>query len=132
MQVRIIYRASHPSRAVALNSVDAGSVPFEAEASAGEAKSSARPGSRSKRLVIRSLALFLVRLGVGTMVMAAWRIATDLGLPIHFIFATGILAHWQVWFAAGVLLVGGASLVARRLQFNRAHDDRDPTRAEAA
>ncbi len=132
MLVRIIYRPSHPKRAVTLNTVDGGSPSFEPEPAARESKSGAKSGSRSQRVVIRSFALMLVRLGLAAMGMAAWRIATDLGLPLPFVIKVGVLSHWQVWFAGSVVLIGGAGLVARRLQFGQSRDDGDPSRAEAA
>lgn len=132
MLVRIIYRPSHRRRTVTLKTVDGRGSCFEPEAAVRESESVAKSGSRSHRVVIRSLALLLVRLGFVAMVMAAWRIAADLGLPLHFVIKGGVLSHWQVWFAAAVLLVGGAGLVARRLQFGKARDDGDPSRAEAA
>jgi hypothetical protein len=105
---------------------------FEAGTARRESEPVVKPGSRSHRVVLRSLALLLVRLGLGALVMAAWRIAADLGLPLRFVITGGLLSHWQVWFGAGVLLVGSAGLVARRLQFGRARDESDADRAEAA
>jgi hypothetical protein len=71
-------------------------------------------------------------MGLAALIMAAWRIAADLGLPLPFLFTGGVLSHWQVWFSAAVLLAGSAGLVARRLQFGRARDDGNPGRAEEA
>jgi hypothetical protein len=97
-----------------------------------EPEAAPKPPARSYSGVLRSVALFLVRLGLGTLAMAAWRIAVDLGLPIPFIIPAGVLSHWQVWFGAAVVLFGCAGLVARRLEFGRARDDRNVSREQAA
>jgi len=116
---------SHPA-------VDGAGAPFQPRTADGEAESVAKTGSRSHRKVIRALALLMVRLGFGAMVMAAWRIAADLGLPIPFAIKSGVLIHWQVWFGGGVLLVAGAGLLARRLRFGRERDDAGSGQAEEA
>ncbi len=132
MVVRIIYRPSHLGATFTRRSSD-GNVPsFEPGTGVCESEPAARPGSHSQRVMMRSLALLLVRLGFVSMIVAAWRIATDLGLPVPFVIKVGMLSHWQVWFAAGVLLMICAGLVARRLQFGKAQDERNDGRAQAA
>ena len=132
MLVRIIYRPSYPRMTVRHSAVDGAGAPFQPRTADGAAESVAKTGSRSHRKVIRALALLLVRLGFGAMVMAAWRIAADLGLPIPFAIKSGVLIHWQVWFGGGVLLVAGAGLLARRLRFGRERDDAGSGQAEEA
>ena len=132
MVFRIIYRPSYPHMTVTRNAVDGGGSSFKPEAVLRESEPAAKPGSHSHRVVLRSIALLLVRLGVGAFVMAAWRIAADLGLPLSFVITGGLLSHWQVWFGTGVLLVASAGLVARRLQFNKARELGDHAHAEEA
>ena len=71
-------------------------------------------------------------MGFGAMAMAAWRIASDLGLPIPFVITGGMFSHWQVWFSAAVLLVVTAAWVARRLEFGSVRDGANSGREQAA
>jgi hypothetical protein len=132
MIVRIIYRPSHPQLAATRGAVYGRGASLEEKIAVRESKAPAKPLPRSQRVALRSLALFLVRMGLGSLGMAAWRIASDLGLPIPFVITGGVFSHWQVWFSAAVLLVGSAGLVARRLQFGRAQDDAKSGREQAA
>jgi hypothetical protein len=132
MIVRIIYHPSRPRATVTHEGVDGGRSSFEPEDAVRESKPVAKPRWHLKRAALRSLALFLFRLGVVALIMAAWRIADDLGLPLPFVFSGGVLSHWQVWFSAAVLLAGSAGLVARRLYFGKAHDDGHDVGTEAA
>ena len=130
MLVRIIYRPSRPLVRVAHNAVGAGRPASEPEDPFSEANPVTR--WRLKRATLRPLALFLFRLALVALFLAAWRIAADLGLPLPFLFTGGVLSHWQVWFSAAILLAGSAGLVARRLQFTKAHGDGDGVGAQAA
>ena len=132
MIVRIIYRPSYPHETAAPSAADGRGSPFEPEMPIRGPKPAAKPLPRSLQVALRSLALILVRMGFGAMAMAAWRIASDLGLPIPFVITGGMFSHWQVWFSAAVLLVGGAALVARRLEFGRAREDANSGREQAA
>lgn len=132
MIVRIIYRPSYPHMAAACRTVYGRDSSFEPETAARKPEATARPLPRSQRVALRSLVLLLVRMGLGSLSMAAWRIASDLGLPIPFVITGGVFSHWQVWFSTAVLLVGSAGLLARRLQFGRAQDDTNSSREQAA
>lgn len=132
MIVRIIYRPSYPQTVVTKGTVDGGGSSFEPELALRGSKPAAKPLPHSQRVALRSLALILVRMGFGALAMAAWRIASDLGLPIPFVITGGMFSHWQIWFSAAVLLVVSAALVARRLEFGRARDDANSSREEAA
>jgi hypothetical protein len=54
------------------------------------------------------LALFagslLAPAALAAWVLACWRIAADLEWAKGFAIASGPFSHWQVWFAAGLLL----------------------------
>ncbi|MDR3717726.1 MAG: hypothetical protein P4K98_02920 [Bryobacteraceae bacterium] len=137
MVVRIIYRPSHPGvmapprPAGGRSPLSLGLADYPSEVNAREPEPAPKPAP-SYSGVLRSVALFLVRLGLGALIMAAWRIAVDLGLPVPFIIPSGIFSHWQVWFGAAVLLLAGAGLVARRLEFGRAREERSADREQAA
>ena len=64
---------------------------------------------------LESLTIVLVRLASIAVLMAVWRIAADLDLMRGFLFNSGVLSHWQVWFAGAVLLSTGALSLARRV-----------------
>lgn len=132
MVVRIIYRPSHTRLTVTHDTVSRGGYAFESAGAARESKPAAKPHTRSQRVALRSLALLLVRLGLGSLAMAAWRIASDLGLPLRFVITGGVMSHWQVWFGTSVLCLGSAGLVVRRLQFAKAQDGRNDGREQAA
>ncbi len=109
-----------------------GEAAIERDAEKKDSEPERRTHSRLHRKVLRSLALLLFRLGLAAVIMAVWRIADDLGLPLAFVFPTGMFSHWQVWFGLAVLLLGSAGLVARRLRFGKAQDDQSADRAQAA
>lgn len=138
MLVRIIYRPSHHRLTTPLNrprgrrAATLELETIEPVAASHEPEAAPKPRSRSYRVALRFLALLLVRLGLVALTLAAWRIAADLGLPLRFVFADGVLSHWQIWFAAALLLMGSAGLVARRLQFGKAREDRGADRVQAA
>ena len=137
MVVRIIYRPSHPGvmapprPAGGRSPLSLGLADLPPEVSAREPEAAPKPAP-SYSGVLRSVALSLVRLGLAALAMATWRIAVDLGLPVPFIIPAGIFSHWQVWFGAAVLLLAGAGLVARRLEFGRAREDQSTGREQAA
>jgi hypothetical protein len=133
MVVRIIYRPSYSRLTVTHDAVaHSDGYAFGSTDATHEREPAVRPRARSQRVALRSLALLLVRLGLGALAMAAWRIASDLGLPLHFAITGGVLSHWQVWFGAAVLCLGSAGLVVRRLQFARMQDARNSGREQAA
>lgn len=132
MVVRIIYRPSYPSLTFTHDAVGSSGYAFETVGARRECKPAAKPRTRSQRVALRSLALLLIRLGLGTFAMAAWRIASDLGLPLRFVITGGVLSHWQVWFGTAVLCLGSAGLVVRRLQFAKTQDGRNDGREQAA
>ena len=71
---------------------------------------------------MESMVVILVRLASVAVALAVWRIANDLGLSLNFLFNDGVLSHWQVWFALGVLLSGSALTLSRRLELARAEE----------
>ena len=80
---------------------------------------------------LESMILVLTRLATIAVGLAVWRIASDLGLPWQFVFNSGVLSHWQVWFALGLLFSGGALTLSRRLQLAHAQATH-PDQARAA
>lgn len=48
--------------------------------------------------------------------MGAWRLTEDVDLTGDFVFADGILSHWQVWIAAAATLQYGAWKLTRYAQ----------------
>lgn len=49
-------------------------------------------------------------------VFAAWSLASDLGMAGQFAFTRGVLSHWMVWLAIGVILqIIGVSVRSRSM-----------------
>ena len=96
-----------------------------------EPAETAAPTNRWTQGQVESLILILVRLASVAVALAVWRIGSDLGLFWNFVFNGGVLSHWQVWFALGVLLSGSALALSRRMQIVQAHEA-SAQRAQAA
>jgi hypothetical protein len=62
-----------------------------------------RAQGRNRRLALLAGALFTPA-AVAAWVLALWRIAADLNWANGFAIPSGLFSHWQVWFAAGLLL----------------------------
>ena len=56
--------------------------------------------SRIARLAASFLTLIAICFGI----FGFWRLAQDLGWAGEFVFAAGILSHWQIWLAAAALV----------------------------
>ena len=132
MVVRIIYRPSYPRMTVAHSAAPDLRPSIQSEPAPPTDQPAADSRSRSHKRMLRSLALNLVRLGFGAMVMAAWRIAADLGLPLPFVIKTGVLIHWQLWFGGGVLPIALAGTVARRRRLGSERGEESAKVAEEA
>jgi hypothetical protein len=66
---------------------------------------STRLGSRGRNQRLALLAgSLLTPAAVMAWVLAFWRIAADLNWANGFAIPSGVFSHWQVWFAAGVVL----------------------------
>lgn len=50
------------------------------------------------------------------MALTIWKLGVDLQVTNRFIFGTGILAHWQSWFALAASLRATALIFSRRQQ----------------
>jgi hypothetical protein len=66
--------------------------------------------------VLRLVVAFLTPASVIAGVLGAWRLSSDLGWTDEFFISTGLLSHWQVWFALAALLRTGAVSANRRLR----------------
>lgn len=84
----------------------------------------AAPAARWSQSTLESMILLQARLATVAVGLAVWRIASDLGLSWGFPLNAGVLSHWQVWFAVGLLLSGGASALSRRLRLTHAEAPR--------
>ena len=137
MTIRLIYRRNPTILARRVDgqrseySETLRSAPYEDE----ESEAGTAPAANSRRWLsgaMESLVLILVRLASVAVALAVWRIASDLGLFYGFLFSTGVLSHWQVWFALGVLLSGTALTLSRRLQLAHANGAARTNQAQAA
>jgi hypothetical protein len=63
---------------------------------------------------LRPVAVALLWSSLPPFTLALWKLGCDLGLASGFPLASGILAHWQVWFSAGAALVTAAWFCRRR------------------
>lgn len=87
--------------------------------------------SRWSEDTLELMILVLTRLATVAVALSVWRIASDLGLSWGFLFNNGVLSHWQVWFALGLLLTGSAVALSRRLRLAHA-EAAQPDQARAA
>jgi putative exporter of polyketide antibiotics len=60
-----------------------------------------RKGKNSRIAMLSASMLTLGSICLFT--LGAWRLSEDLDLAGDFIFADGLLSHWQVWMAAAAL-----------------------------
>lgn len=66
--------------------------------------------------LMRLMVAFLTPAAVIAGALGAWRLSSDLGWTGEFFISTGLLSHWQVWFALAALLQSGAVAARRRLR----------------
>ena len=69
---------------------------------------------------LRLIAAFLTPASVVAGALGAWRLSADLGWTDQFFIESGLLSHWQVWFALAALLQSSAVAARRRLRFTAA------------
>ena len=50
------------------------------------------------------LAYLMTPVALGADVLAAWRVAADMGWVGEFFISSGLLSRWQVWLALGVAM----------------------------
>jgi hypothetical protein len=62
-----------------------------------------RTGRRTRRAAL-ALAALLTPMAFLAALMGLWRVSADLGLTSSFVIPAGFFSHWQVWFAAAVLV----------------------------
>jgi hypothetical protein len=85
-----------------------------------------RKGKNGKVALLLASMLTLLALSFG--ILALWRLGEDMGITGDFVFANGLLSHWQIWIAAAAA-VQYASW--RLTLYSRLADD-DPETADAA
>ncbi len=57
-----------------------------------------RRGKNGKAALLLASLLTLIAVSFG--VLGLWRLCEDLGFAGDFVFADGLLSHWQIWVAA--------------------------------
>jgi hypothetical protein len=72
----------------------------------------AREHRRLRRFLIGLVRSLIWTAGI-SVAMAVWAIAAEMGFVLQFGIRTGVLSHWQVWFASGAFMLGSASMLAR-------------------
>ncbi|HVW87341.1 MAG TPA: hypothetical protein VHB50_21790 [Bryobacteraceae bacterium] len=60
-----------------------------------------RKGKNSRIAMLAGSLLTMISICLAS--LGAWRLCKDLGLANDFIYADGVLSHWQVWIAAAVV-----------------------------
>jgi hypothetical protein len=70
-----------------------------------------RKGKNGKAALLLASLLTLIAISFG--VLGFWRLCEDLGFAGDFVFATGLLSHWQVWLAATAASQYGAWRLTR-------------------
>lgn len=65
----------------------------------------------------------LTLIAISFAALGFWRIGTDLGLAGDFVFRTGFLSHWQVWFGMAIA-VRHTKIPGRRAQTGSSRDRR--------
>lgn len=63
-----------------------------------------RRGRGKNRRLAWAAGALLTPAAVMAFALAAWRLCADLGFAREFVFAEGLLSHWQVWMAAAALI----------------------------
>jgi hypothetical protein len=68
---------------------------------------------RKNRRVALAVAALLTPASLTACALALWRLAADLRLAGPFAISEGLFSHWQVWFAAAILIQLTAILLNR-------------------
>lgn len=61
-----------------------------------------RKGKNSRIATLAASLLTMASLGCAS--LGLWRVGTDLNQAGQFVFANGMLSHWQVWIGAAVAI----------------------------
>ena len=64
---------------------------------------------------------------VSCLMLAMWRLTSDLGWTDTFVIPDGILSHWQVWMA---MTIATGALAIRLVRYGRALEEPAPTDAD--
>ncbi|GAB4421423.1 MAG: hypothetical protein OHK0021_25070 [Bryobacter sp.] len=70
---------------------------------------------KHSREAARLLSEFLMPSAAMAFLLALWRVTADLGWTTSFVFAEGMLYHWQVWLALSLGLGAAHKQLANRL-----------------
>jgi hypothetical protein len=62
-----------------------------------------RRGRKNRHLALAAAAL-LTPAALTACALALWRLAADLHMAGPFAISEGLFSHWQVWFAAAILI----------------------------
>lgn len=78
-----------------------------------------RPGETGPERVVtmeemaQGLSALLWPASTVPLALAVWRMGQDLGFASDFFLQDGLASRWQVWFAAGLVMMGAARHLAR-------------------
>ncbi len=92
-----------------------------------------RKGKNSRIALLGAGVLTLVAICLSS--LAIWRLCQDVGLAGDFVFADGLLSHWQVWIAAAGAAYYACWRLSRYARLAREADaveEREETRTPAS
>ena len=73
----------------------------------------AKTPGKSNRQLAMTLSRWMPPLSALASVLAFWRLGADIDRNLGFGISQGLLSHWQVWLATGLLLHVAGPMLAR-------------------